>query len=121
MASNGDLFKGFVLGGLIGVAVGVLFAPKSGKDLREDLKEESEDLIGKAKNELDKLKNDLSDLRDKITDTIDRGKNIFEQAATAEEQDFEKELNSMDEVESEEKGDKKKSTTRKTGASKNKA
>ena len=49
MASDGDMFKGLVLGGLIGVAVGVLFAPKSGKDLREDLKEESDDLIGKAK------------------------------------------------------------------------
>ena len=119
MASNGDMFKGFVLGGLIGVAVGVLFAPKSGKDLRDDLKEESDDLIGKAKNELDKLKTDLSDLRDKISDTIDRGKNIFDQAATAEEEDFEKELNSMDEDESEEKVEK--ITTRKKTTAKSKA
>ena len=121
MASNGDMFKGFVLGGLIGVAVGVLFAPKSGKDFREDLKEESDDLIGKAKSELDKLKTDLSDLRDKISDTIDRGKNIFEQADTAEEKDFENELNSMDEEGAGDKTDKKKTTTRKTSTAKNKA
>jgi len=101
MASNGDMFKGFLLGGLIGMAVGVLFAPKSGKDLREDLMDESDDLIGKAK--------------------IDRGKNVFEQAGSSEEQDFEDELNSMDEEEAEKKTEKKKSSTRKTAAKKDNA
>ena len=80
MASNGgDLFKGFVLGGLVGMAVGILFAPKSGKDMREELMEESDDLLEKAKKELDKVKKDLTELRVKITETIDRGKNVFEQ------------------------------------------
>jgi|GEM_PF-1028023 len=120
MASNGgDLFKGFILGGLVGLAVGVLFAPKSGKDMREELLEEGDDLLEKAKKELDKLKKDLSDLRVKITDTIDRGKGVFEQAQTAEERDFEKELNNLDEeVTAEADGQGKKKTTPKKSASK---
>jgi gas vesicle protein len=118
---GGDLFKGFLLGSMVGLAVGVLFAPKSGKDTREDLKEESDDLIEKAKGELDKIKKDLSDLRVKITETIDRGKSVFEQAETSEERDFENELNSMEEEEVEEKAAEKKTTTRKKRATKKEA
>ncbi len=110
MASGGDLFKGFIAGGLVGMAVGILFAPKSGRDMREELMTEGDDLLGKAKNELEKIKNELGDLRDKITDTIDRGKAVFEQAQTDEERDFEAEINSMDD-EAEEKPEPKKTTT----------
>lgn len=45
----GGLFAGLALGG----ALGVLFAPKKGKETREELKQKFEDLIRKAK-ELDK-------------------------------------------------------------------
>lgn len=41
--------KSFVAGLAIGVGVGVLFAPKSGKETREDLKNCMTDLINKAK------------------------------------------------------------------------
>ena len=122
MASNGgDLFKGFVLGRLVGMAVGILFAPKSGKDMREELMEESDDLLEKAKKELDKVKKDLTELRVKITETIDRGKNVFEQAATNEERDFENELNSIDEEEADEKQEPKKTASRKKRTTKSEA
>lgn len=117
MASGGDLFKGFLAGGLVGLAVGVLFAPKSGSDTRDELMTEGDDLLGKAKKELDKIKNELGDLRDKITDTIDRGKAVFEQAQTDEERDFEAEINSMDDV-TEEKSAPKKAPARKKDAAK---
>lgn len=112
MASSGDLFKGFLAGGLVGLAVGILFAPKSGQDMREELMTEGDDLLGKAKNELEKIKSELGDLKDKITDTIDRGKTVFEQAQTVEERDFEAEINSMND-EAEEKPAPKKTTARK--------
>ena len=43
----------FVLGALIGAGIGVLFAPRSGKETRKKLKEKMDDLVNKAK-ELDK-------------------------------------------------------------------
>ncbi|MFZ9870327.1 MAG: YtxH domain-containing protein [Candidatus Kapaibacteriota bacterium] len=40
---------GAVIGGLAGAVLALLFAPKSGKELRKDLADTSEDLIGRAK------------------------------------------------------------------------
>ena len=51
---TGDLFKGLVIGGLIGAALGILFAPKSGKETREDIGRRTEELISKAKEEYEK-------------------------------------------------------------------
>lgn len=44
--------KGFIAGLAVGAGLGILFAPKSGKETREDLKNMAIDLINKAK-ELD--------------------------------------------------------------------
>ena len=40
----------FLLGAGIGVGLGILFAPKSGKETRADLKKKMDDLIEKARN-----------------------------------------------------------------------
>jgi gas vesicle protein len=48
---NGKLFKGLLIGGLIGVIAGILFAPKSGKETREDISRITDDLIYRAKDE----------------------------------------------------------------------
>jgi gas vesicle protein len=52
--NNGDLLVGFIVGGLIGAALGILFAPKSGKETREDIKRRADELIIKAKEEYEK-------------------------------------------------------------------
>ena len=46
-----DFIKGLLVGGLIGAAIGILYAPKSGKETREDLSRKAEELIEKAKEE----------------------------------------------------------------------
>jgi gas vesicle protein len=51
---NGDLLKGLLIGGLIGVVVGILYAPKSGKETREDIIRTTEDLLSRAKDEYEK-------------------------------------------------------------------
>jgi gas vesicle protein len=51
---NSDLLKGLFIGGLIGVALGILFAPKSGKETREDIARKADELSGKAKEEYQK-------------------------------------------------------------------
>ncbi len=51
---NNDLFKGLFLGGLIGMALGILFAPRSGKEMREDITRRADELLVKAKEEYGK-------------------------------------------------------------------
>jgi gas vesicle protein len=49
MAKENGLVKGLVIGfftgGLIGAAIALLYAPKSGRELRADIRERSDDLI----------------------------------------------------------------------------
>ena len=62
----------FLLGLGLGVAVGVLFAPKSGAETR--------DLIAsKASDSSDYVKRRAVELRDSAADTIDRGKEALRQ------------------------------------------
>ena len=50
----------FLVGGVVGAGVALLLAPKSGKELRDDIK----DLASKT--------------RDKVTATIEEGKNLYD-------------------------------------------
>jgi len=43
--------KGIILGGLIGAAIGIFYAPQSGRKTREDIDRKTEQLIKKAKEE----------------------------------------------------------------------
>ena len=51
---NGDLLKGLLIGGLIGVIAGILYAPKSGKETREDIARTTDDLLYRARDEYEK-------------------------------------------------------------------
>lgn len=57
----------FVLGAAVGAGLGMLFAPKKGKDLRNDLKVKMDDLLNKVK-EIDP--EDLKDEFDKKVNEI---------------------------------------------------
>ncbi len=46
--STGEVILAFVLGGIVGAAAGLLFAPASGKETRKRIKDMSEDLTEKA-------------------------------------------------------------------------
>lgn len=46
---SSDLLKGLFIGGLIGVVLGILFAPKSGKDTREDIIRKTDEFLEQAK------------------------------------------------------------------------
>jgi gas vesicle protein len=46
---SSDLLKGLFIGGLIGVVLGILFAPKSGKETREDIIRKTDEFLEQAK------------------------------------------------------------------------
>ena len=43
--------KGVIFGGLIGAALGILYAPQSGRKTREDINNKAEELLAKAQRE----------------------------------------------------------------------
>ena len=44
-----DCIKGMIVGGLIGATLGILYAPKSGKETREELRKSADEVFEKAK------------------------------------------------------------------------
>jgi gas vesicle protein len=59
----GALLIGAIIGGTIGVALGILFAPEKGSDLRKKLSVPSDDLAGALK---DKFKKFIEDVKKEI-------------------------------------------------------
>ena len=69
MASeNHDSFlRGFLFGGVIGAVLALLYAPKSGKETREDIKRRSREL-------LEEMDEQLADVRTQAAKILDEGK-----------------------------------------------
>jgi gas vesicle protein len=66
-----SLLVPFVVGGLVGAGVALLLAPKSGKELRKDIK-------------------DIAlDTRDKIATTVEKGKELYVEGTVAVKNAFE--------------------------------
>jgi gas vesicle protein len=68
-----DRVKGFILGGLIGAALGILYAPKSGEKTREDILNSAEELLEEAKCRYDEACHKIETLADREKESI-RGK-----------------------------------------------
>ena len=88
----------FVWGGLIGLAVGVLYAPKSGKETRDDLKKRADEYLEQGLEEYEVQKDRVleavemgrrsaidtsEDLKSKIQETRDKLKAQVDAAAEA--------------------------------------
>ena len=65
---TGDLLKGLLIGGLIGAAIGILYAPKSGRETREEIGRKAEEMLAKAREEYEQA--------------LDRSKQTYESAVT---------------------------------------
>jgi gas vesicle protein len=77
---NDNFFKGFLLGGMIGAVLGVLFAPKPGREIRQELGDETEKLVSKLKTDLEKAKETFEEGKQKIIEKLNIEK--FEESAT---------------------------------------
>lgn len=60
-----DTFIAFLLGATVGLAVGILYAPKSGKETRDQLKNLSEDFAEKGKEFVKEGKSRISEVIEK--------------------------------------------------------
>ncbi|HOW88717.1 MAG TPA: YtxH domain-containing protein [Elusimicrobiales bacterium] len=63
---NGDVLTAFVLGGIIGAALGILFAPAKGKETREKINDWLEDTKEKAKEKLDTLEEEIKKRKEQL-------------------------------------------------------
>jgi len=61
------LLIGFLAGGAIGAILALLYAPKSGKEFRSDIKEKADEYLGEAEKY-------IADAKDKAKDMINEGK-----------------------------------------------
>lgn len=70
--SAASVALGFILGGVIGASLALLFAPESGRRTRERLRDMASDVRDKAI--------DVSEeLRDKAEEAVERGREAFEE------------------------------------------
>ena len=90
MADRGDgFFKGFVIGGIIGAVAGILLAPKSGRETREELGEEAEKFYKQGKSDFEHARKaamkSFEEGRDKILEKLKDDEEVLED----EQEDFE--------------------------------
>ena len=69
------LLIGFLTGGIVGAALALLYAPKSGKELRKDLKGKADELLDEAEKYVDIAK-------EKAADAVNEGKKKSERLIT---------------------------------------
>lgn len=67
MSQEKSFLRGLLLGGLVGAVAALLYAPKSGKEMRRDIKRKSRELYEDAEGQFE-------DLKEKAEDIIEDGK-----------------------------------------------
>lgn len=70
--SAGTVFLSFLAGAAVGAGLALLYAPKTGKELREKIGELTEDAVGK-------IKTYASEAQEKIKTTIEDGKEAIKE------------------------------------------
>jgi Gas vesicle protein len=75
-----DCIKGLVVGGLIGAALGILYAPKRGEETREDIAKSFQELREKAKHQLDETCTKMDEFAGRGKELYNEGKEKISKA-----------------------------------------
>ncbi len=78
--------SGFLVGGLIGAGLALLFAPKSGKETREDIKREIEKLIEAGKTKAAAIKEALAREAEELKTKAEAIKEVLKEKGTSKEE-----------------------------------
>lgn len=78
---GGEFFKGFLFGGIVGAAFSLLYAPKTGKEMREDIRQRSLELKGEADDKIELAQKRLENLLDESRKQIETLRKEAEEAA----------------------------------------
>ena len=70
--SVGTIFLSFLAGAAVGAGLALLYAPKTGKELREKIGELTDDAVGK-------IKTYASEAQEKIKSTIEDGREVIKE------------------------------------------
>lgn len=91
----GLLLAGFGIGAIVGTVIGLLFAPKSGKELREELKEKGGELFEKTKEKAKDIyevtREKVGEGYQKVKDAIDTGVSTFREKVSKSGKESEQE------------------------------
>ena len=94
MANRSDFVAGLILGGLLGTALALLFAPRPGdetrdrlwdsaEDARERARERADEVLKKVRNAADDMatrgRSKLDESASRIREAIDHGREVFEE------------------------------------------
>jgi len=74
-----DFLSGLIVGGLIGAAFGLLFAPEPGDRTRERLRRQSGEWGGRAREQADRVAEIATKARSSADDVIKRGRDTFDE------------------------------------------
>lgn len=74
----------FLLGGVIGAVVALLYAPKSGRETRKDItrtaRKIKKETVHLVEDTIDSINDFSADVKDKVSDVIDQGKDLSDSA-----------------------------------------
>ena len=78
-----DCIKGFLIGSLIGAALGILYAPKSGRETREEISRTTRDLLEKTKAQYEEKRRKIEELAAREKELLVENKKRLKKAVEA--------------------------------------
>jgi len=89
--SSGSVLLSFLLGGVVGAGLALLFAPQSGRETRQKIRELADDVKDKTTEYAHQAKEKVSSLVDEGKGYYDEKKSILKSAVDAGKEAYEKE------------------------------